>query len=359
MLKHALITALAAALMMAGGCASDADNWRYSRKKAQASLNKLEDPGLVIGEFTLARDAVVDGDTLKVDGLETSLRLLAMDTEEKFRNKPDARLAETDWNAYLAKKRAESRKPPKMATPMGLAATKFAKAWFADVKTVRLERDHPKEIRGRYNRYLAYVFAKKDGVWKNYNLEAVRAGMSPYFMKYGYSRRFHDLFVAAEKEAKEAQRGIWNPEAKSYGDYDLRRRWWTNRAEFIKQFEIEAQGRDDMIALTNWDAIKRIEEHTGKEIEVLATVGQIRMSEKGPTKVMLSRRMFNDFPVIFWDRDVFGTSGIADYKGEFVRVKGVVNKYHNKYKNRDELQIVVNLPSQVKGSPLISWKESS
>ena len=73
-----------------------------------------------------------------------------------------------------------------------------AEAWFKDVDVVRLERDDAQEIRDRYDRYLAYVFAKKHGTWTNYNVEAVRAGMSPYFPKYGTSRRFHAEFVAAE-----------------------------------------------------------------------------------------------------------------------------------------------------------------
>ena len=49
---------------------------------------------------------------------------------------------------------------------------------------------------------MAYAFAEKNGVWVNYNIEAVRAGMTPYFSKYGFSRRFHKEFLAAEEEAK-------------------------------------------------------------------------------------------------------------------------------------------------------------
>lgn len=340
---------IALVLASAVACGGPADDYRYTRQKAQKSLVKLEEPGLLIGEFSLANKGVVDGDTIKVDGLETSLRLLAIDTEEKFGKKNARREAEADWDAYLAQQRANSKRPWKGFTPMGLVATEWGKQFFAGVTTVRVERDHPKEIRGYYNRYLAYVFARKDGVWVNYNVEAVRAGMTPYFTKYGYSRRYHQDFVAAENEARAASRGIWDPSAKSYGDYDVRKAWWDARAEFIKKFEVDAQGRDDMIMLTNWDALKRIEENVGKEIELLGAVGDIRMSEKGPTKVMLSRRMFADFPVIFFDKDVFAGSGIAGYKGEFVRIRGVVNKYHNKYRNRDELQIIVNLPSQVVG----------
>jgi hypothetical protein len=66
----------------------------------------------------------------------------------------------------------------------------------------------------------------------------------------------------------------------------------------------------------------------------------------------LSRQLFNDFPAVFFDRDVFISSSITQYKGEFVAVTGVVNKYKNKYNNKEVLQLMVSLPSQVKGSKL-------
>ena len=37
---------------------------------------KPEKNPLVLGEFALAKDAVIDGDTIRVDGLKASLRLL-------------------------------------------------------------------------------------------------------------------------------------------------------------------------------------------------------------------------------------------------------------------------------------------
>ena len=51
---------------------------------------------------------------------------------------------------------------------------------------------------------------------------------------------------------------------------------------------------------------------------ILGTVGSVRYGDKGPSRVLLSRRMFNDFPVIFFDKDVFLASGITRYKSEFV-----------------------------------------
>jgi len=344
---------LAAALVAAltATCGGESDSYRYQRKRAQQTIGDVERSGLVLGEFTLARDPVVDGDTIKVDGLDKSLRLLAIDTEETFKKESDRRAAEGGWDAYLAAKRAEAGgRPPKLATPLGEEAKKFAKVFFADVKTVRLERDHPKEIRGRYGRYLAYVFVKKDGQWINYNLECVRAGMSPYFTKYGYSRRFHDEFVAAEAEARAAHRGIWAPGARADGDYDVREPWWNARAEFVKQFEIDARGKDDWISITQWDAIRKLQARVDKEVVLLGTVGDVIRGGRGPIRVNLSRRLFGDLPVIFWDPDVFAASGIARYKGEFVKVRGVVKIYKNKHTGVEQLQVEVTLPGQVTGS---------
>src|SRR5439155_11730759 len=60
------------------------DGTRYSRKQAQHTLAKLEAPGTTIGEFQVT--SVVDGDTIHVDGLDSSLRLLGIDTEETFKS---------------------------------------------------------------------------------------------------------------------------------------------------------------------------------------------------------------------------------------------------------------------------------
>ncbi len=352
--KNLALTSLSILLsgVVLSACGSTSQTRRYNRKQAQASLSKLEAPGLVIGEFSLPPKAIIDGDTVKVRGLDTSLRLLAIDTEETYKRDADRRASDSDFTAYLESKKGSSGRPAKAATPLGEDAKKFAKKFFSGVTTVRLERDHPKEIRGRYDRYLAYVFVQKNGQWVNYNVEAVRAGMSPYFSKYGYSRRFHADFVAAEKEAKEKQIGIWKPGCQCYPDYPLRRTWWDARADFILDFERKAAERDDYIVLTNWDAMRRLEENLGQEVTILATVGDLRRGDKGPSTAVLSRRMFNDFPAVFFDPDVFSGSGITRYKGEFVAVTGVVNKYQNKYNNKQVLQILVSLPSQVAGSKL-------
>jgi endonuclease YncB( thermonuclease family) len=332
-------------------CATDGETSRfrvkrYDRDQIRGTLES-EDAALTMGVFPLKKGGVVDGDTIKVGGLDNTLRLLGMDTEETFKSDTDKRLFETGWEHYVEKKRSETHRPIKVATPMGEEAAEWAKDFFRGVQRVRLERDHPKEIRGRFDRYLAYVFVKQDGDWINYNVEAVRAGMSPYFTKYGFSRRYHDAFVTAQEQARAQRLGIWSPDKLHYDDYDARLEWWNARGAFVAQFETDSAGRDDFIALTNWDAFRRLQEKVDEEVVVLATVGNVYRGDR-VSKVMLSRRLGADFPLVFFDAAVLDKSGIEEYAGEYVRVSGIVHEYWNKRKKQNELQIVVNVASQVR-----------
>lgn len=346
--------ALGVAFALAGACADAKGRGveRYDREQLREALEAPVETQLELGIFPLTKGGVVDGDTIKVGGLDASLRLLAIDTEETFKSEKARRAYEEGWERYLAQAKAQTSRPVKIPTPLGEDAKHFAEDFFAGVRRVKLERDAPSEIRGRYNRFLAYVFVERDGEWVNYNVEAVRAGMSPYFTKYSYSRRFHEDFVRAQDEARAAQRGIWAPGAEHYDDYPLRLAWWNARADFIAEFEREAEGRDDMVSLTAWNAEAQLEARLDREVEVLATVGDIRMREgKAPTRVMLSRRLFSDMPLIFWDDAVFEDSKIATFKGEFVRVKGLVTAYVNPHTQRRVLQIEVRMPAQVRLAP--------
>jgi endonuclease YncB( thermonuclease family) len=300
--------------------------------------------GLLIGEYQLGDDPVIDGDTIRVEGIDGSLRLLALDTEERFHGKSDRAAASNDFERYLKRKRAKAARPQKTGTPMGEEATKFAKAFFEGADVVRLERDDSKEIRGHFGRLLAYAFVKKSGRWTSYNVECVRAGMSPYFTKYGYSHRFHNQLTHAESEAREAKRGIWSPSAEGYGDYDERKAWWDARADFIRAFEHEASRRDDFILLGHWDALEALEKHLGKEVTVLSTVDRIEQF-KGLVRVSLAAASKQRFPVIFFDQTVFRAAGIAGFKGEPVTVRGTVERYEKgSYRT---LQIVVQEPEQI------------
>jgi len=343
-MNRSILVALALVAAACGSAQSD----RYTRKQAQKSLIKLEKPGLVLGEFRLTK--VVDGDTIKVDGLDSSLRLLGFDAEETFKHDDERRAFEAGWEQYKKDKRGASKRPVKYATPLGEQAKEWAKHFFDGVDRVRIERDHPAEIRDRYNRYLAYVFASKNGTWVNYNVEAVRAGMAPYFPKYGNSRRFHADFLAAESEAKAQKRGIWAPGAMSYPDYPEREAWWGARGNFVAEFraEGEGQGKTNYIDITHWDAEKTLEQLVGKEVVLLGTVDDIRIGEKGPTIVKLD----GHFPVVFFDRDIFGSSGIPEWKGEYIRVTGVPTLYENKHTHQKQVQLQVNQVTQIKLSPV-------
>jgi endonuclease YncB( thermonuclease family) len=314
-----------------------------------------EQEGLLIGEYPLADNPVIDGDTIRVEGVDGSIRLLSIDTEEKLHNRADRAAAAKDFERYLRRKRGDAVRPQKPGTPMGEQAAKFAEAFFDGADVVRLERDDPKEIRGNYGRLLAYGFVKKNGRWTSYNVECVRAGMSPYFTKYGYSHRFHNQLTHAEAEARQAQRGIWDPAAQGYGDYDERKAWWNARADFIRAFGHEANRRDDYVQLTHWDALAQLEKKLGQEVTILSTVDRIQHF-KGLVRVSLASQRDEAFPVIFFDRDVFRESRIDRYKREPVTIRGTVERYEKgDYRT---LQVVVAKPTQI-SLPSLPWHDDA
>ncbi len=182
---------------------------------------------------------IVDGDTADVRiGEKTErLRLLAIDTEESW---PSAH---------------------KPVTPFGLETSKWAKAFLASEEPCFVE--YGAERRDVYDRLLAYLWRRDGDDWKMYNLESVELGYSPYFTKYGYSEHHHEAFVAAEKRAQKAQKGIWDPglaadlRGKYLGPGGLRA-WWDDRAEALKGFQAIAQGRRDLLDLrTRGEEIRR------------------------------------------------------------------------------------------------------
>jgi endonuclease YncB( thermonuclease family) len=324
-----------------------------SEREETHAQRGVDQEGLLIGEYALTDDAIVDGDTIRVHGVEGSVRLLSIDTEEKLRSGADRAAVKKNFEEYLRNKRGNATRPQKPGTPMGEKATEFAESFFSGAEVVRLERDDPRDIRGRYGRLLAYAFVKKDGRWTSYNVECVRAGMSPYFTKYGYSHRFHNQLSHAEAEAREAGRGIWDPRSRGYGDYEERKAWWNARADFVQAFEHEANRRSDYIQLTRSDAVQKLEDNFGREVTVLSTVDRIRHF-KGLVRVTLALHPGSELPLIFFDRDVYRQSGIERYAGEPVTVRGNVERYEKgDYRT---LQIVVHDPAQVT-LPSLPWTE--
>ena len=237
------------------------------------------DPALIIGEYTLSEErGIVDGDTFRVKGLKQSLRLLHIDTEEKARpDYPSAALTElmhTDFPSYARRMAAGRVLPAKYPTPMGARATEYARQRIPPRAKLRLERDRAGSGADAYGRMLCYVWVIPAGdaePWL-YNLEAVRAGMTPYFVKYGRSQRFDEAFRAAQAEAQQAKRGIWDDALPHYPDYEVRLAWWERRARALDAYAVLAQGDDPPVLLGDKRAIGVLLKRVGQRVRVFGVI---------------------------------------------------------------------------------------
>ena len=144
------------------------------RWAAFAVLAWLMAGGPALAEAQRVRQ-VIDGDTITVSGVGV-VRLLGVDAPEKT-------------GGY------------RQSEPYGDAATTFMKA-LVEGQVVRLEYDGPRK--DQYNRTLAYVFLP-DGRCANDAI--IRGGLAETYRRFDYVRK--PQFQAAEREAKEAKRGMW------------------------------------------------------------------------------------------------------------------------------------------------------
>jgi endonuclease YncB( thermonuclease family) len=179
----------------------------------------------------VAVERVLDGDTLEVrraDGL-ARLRLLCVDAEERFHP-------------------GQSASPGKPQTVFGEETALWAERLFGalreDGRPARVGLCFPgeREERDVFGRLLCHVVLP-DG--RDYELELVRAGRSPYFNKYGNSEIAHADFVAAQSAAQAQALGIWNPRTNSpktagvpaaRRDYEHLLPWWNARAAALDGF---------------------------------------------------------------------------------------------------------------------------
>ena len=291
-----------------------------------------DDNPLVLGVFNLrdSPDPIIDGDTVAVVGLDASLRLIGIDTEEIFHRRRELRTrAFTDFPGYLEIVYGETDGVPKFGTPMGEAAREFARQFFHGDTQVRLELDELTRTRGYFNRYLVHVFALRDGEWFNYNLEAVRAGMTPYFMKYGYSARFHAQFIAAEAEARAQNRGIWDPTLRHYPDYEERLEWWDRRARAITHFREQYGGNPIYVEIGNDQDWYRLPELVGEEIVIVGTLGDFHY-DYNPQRIQLSHRIGDDFTIVSFREGHLESLALEQYVGEYVYVRGELGFYREK-----------------------------
>lgn len=134
-----------------------------------------------------------DGDTVVVDmnGAEETIRFIGVDTPETH----------------------DPRKPVQC---FGHAAADFTKNLIGD-NPIRLEADPTNTNRDRYNRLLRYVYLP-DGTLVN--LEIVKQGYGFAYLSFPVQKM--EEFKTAQKEAREANRGLWSgckPIANEYGGF--------------------------------------------------------------------------------------------------------------------------------------------
>lgn len=154
---------------------------------------------------TLPRDGicvrVVDGDTLEVhaQGSVHRVRLVGVDTPEKHDS------------PKLKREAARTGKPVAEIQELGAVASKYT-ALAVQGQPVQLEYDPANTEAGHKDkggRLLAYVWFRSKGKRALLNSRIILAGYGRAMTRYPYRRDRRTQFVAAEREAKKAQRGLW------------------------------------------------------------------------------------------------------------------------------------------------------
>lgn len=134
-----------------------------------------------------------DGDTIVVDmaGVEEKIRFIGVDTPE-------------------------TKDPRKPVQCFGKAASAFTKNLIGN-NPVKLEADPTNTNRDRYDRLLRYVYLP-DGTFVN--LEIIRQGYGFAYVSFPVQKL--EMLRAAQKEAREANRGLWagcTPTENQYGGF--------------------------------------------------------------------------------------------------------------------------------------------
>ncbi|MEM6675253.1 MAG: thermonuclease family protein [Planctomycetota bacterium] len=266
-----LVTLLAAAPT---ALAQGGDGWPPPRAPLSEALAdcRTEKPKDL---FLVTR--VVDGDTIWIerDGEREKLRLLGVDTEEKW-------IGGNDLSAS------------KPSTRFGEQSTGWAQGFFLprtpDEGPARVGLRFPGGIEARdpYGRLLCHVVTA-DGI--DFNLLLVRLGWSPYFDKYGSSRIAHDEFVAAQSAARAEKRGVWDPRTNEGGkrrDYERLLPWWKARAQAVDAFR-EKAAREPLryVAADDPDGLQRALDAGGKDVTILALVDRFFDEDDGSWTVLM------------------------------------------------------------------------
>lgn len=288
----------------------------------------------VIGEFRITK--ITDADTFRFDKLDKPARLLSIDTEETFKT-PDAKekIEEIalNWDEFYKLQKGDSKFPVKTDSPLGYEAWKWAEEFMKDVEKVRLEREADDRSVDIFDRYLVYVIAiRNDGTEVNYNIECVRNGYSPYFNKYGNSKRFHQQFVEAQDYARENKLGIWDPAKKKYPDYEERLIWWNKRADQLENYEKNFSGKEGYINLSSPADFEKLPNYLGKEVTIFGGIGKV-MTDRFPYLLRIPITKGVDFDLVIKesDKEILNELDIDTMKEYYIYAKGVIEMYEGRY----------------------------
>lgn len=142
-------------------------------------------------EETFKVTKVIDGDTIEVDyyGTKEKVRMIGVDTPEAV-------------------------DPLKTVECYAIEASNKTKEILTGQR-VKLEFDDTQDLRDRYGRLLAYVILP--GNWY-YNLFLISEG---YAFEYTYNipYKYQEEFKQAEDEAREQQKGLWDPSVCNFSQY--------------------------------------------------------------------------------------------------------------------------------------------
>ena len=155
---------------------------------------------LFAGQHRVIR--VVDGHTIVINyhGKSEKIRLLCVNTPESVH---------PDKNQNI---------------PMGKIASDYTKEKLTG-KYIKLEFEG--KTKGQYGRLLAYVIV--DG--RNFNLELVRKGLSPYYTKNGLSHRYDKKFREVEKYARDQRLNIWGDPELTQKYLRLKSKWGQHKPQ--------------------------------------------------------------------------------------------------------------------------------
>jgi len=302
------------------------------------------DSSLIIGDFKISK--VTDGDTFRFENLDKPTRLLGIDTEETFKT-DDAEQKTNEiaanWEAFYLSEKGDSKMPVKTDSPLGFEAWKWAEEFFKNVDHVRLEKEDDERSVDIFGRYLVYMIAvMQDGTEINYNIECVKQGYSPYFNKYGNSKRFNAEFTEAQNYARTNSLGIWDPDKKHYPDYEERLIWWDKRAKQLEDFELKYSGNESYFNLANDKDYARLGNYIGQEIIVFGSISDI-LTKKFPYLMRIPHTKNETFEIVIHEENagLLAELDMETKKEYSVYIKGKLEKYKDNYQivlsNKEDL----------------------